>query len=285
MSLAPDSPVFRVFAPEAARLPLVFDSPHSGTVLPPDFGAACPLADLRRVEDSWIDDLFADAPRYGAALLTARIHRAYIDLNRAEGDIDAHLLAGEWSERLAPSHRSEAGIGLIHRLIRPGVPIYDRRLTPAEIRARIDGVWRPYHAALRALLDDAHRDFGQVWHINAHAMPGQSGWGGPDIVLGDRDGSSCGPGFREAVRKILAEMGYRVAVNDPYKGVELVRRYADPAAGRHSLQIEISKALYMDEDAGTRTAGYARLRRDLDSLCRGLAAHVAQNLDRALAAD
>lgn len=282
------SPVFRLSRPENP-LPLVYDSPHSGGFLPPDFGVACTTEDLRRIEDSLVDELFAAVPSFGGTLLAAQVNRAYIDLNRSETDIDQRLVSGDWAGPIAPSGRSEAGIGLIHRLVRPGVPIYDRKLVPEEIRRRIDTVWKPYHSVLEETLDAAYALHGQVWHINCHAMPTMdSGFlraGAPDFVLGDRDGTSCSADFREMVREALTRMGYRVALNDPYKGVELVRRYADPAAGRHSLQIEISKALYLNERTLEKTMDFKKLKHDIESLCESVSAFVAGCLNFSLAAD
>ena len=153
------------------------------------------------------------------------------------------------------SGKARIGKSLIWRTLEDGRPIYARRLQPDEVRLRIERFHAPYHEALRALLDAAHRRFGAVWHINCHSMravagrQSDDGEGRPraDIVLGDRDGTTCDPGFTEFVRATLAGMGYEVKVNDPYKGVELVRAYSNPRGGRHSLQIELNKRLYMDE--------------------------------------
>lgn len=280
---SPPSPVFALHLPENP-LPLIFDSPHSGAWHPPDFGVSCAPDDLRRVEDSFVDEIFGNVTAFGGTLLTAKVSRAYIDLNRAETDIDPWLLSAPWPGPSAPTARSESGIGLIHRIVRPGVPVYDRKLEPEEVRARIETVWRPYHAALKTLLDDAHFRFGRVWHVNCHAMP-VTVRGGPDIVLGNRDGTSCSPDFTETVRSILKDMGYRVSLNDPYKGVELVRRYADPAAGRHSLQIEISKALYLNERTLEKSKNFNAVKQDIDALCREIAAYVSRAGLETLAAD
>jgi N-formylglutamate amidohydrolase len=178
-----------------------------------------------------------------------------------------------------PSGKACIGKALIWRTLDDGRPIYGRRLGVGEVLARIERFHRPYHAALRALLDAAHAAFGVVVHLNCHSMNavgGAMGEGGAgvaraDIVLGDRDGSTCDPALTAFVRDTLAGHGYDVKVNDPYKGVELVRAYADPAAGRHSLQIEVNKRLYMDEATRERHAGFERLQvhlmQLLDALC------------------
>ena len=183
------------------------------------------------------------------------------------------LLADPWPDPVAPSRKTEQGIGLIWRIARGGVPMYDRRLSTAEVRRRIEGCYLPYHAALAAEIDALHREFGAVWHINAHSMPavGDANADDPgreraDIVLGDRDGTTCEPAFTELVAGTMRGMGYSVAVNDPYKGVEIVRRHGQPAANRHSLQIELKRTLYMDETTLEPNAGYDRLERDIAAL-------------------
>jgi N-formylglutamate amidohydrolase len=260
-------------------LPLVFDSPHSGSHYPDDFHYACDLADLRRTEDSYVDELFACVPAYGGALLAAHFPRSYIDVNRAHDDIDPELLAGAWAHgTIAPTARSEAGIGLIRRLVRPGVPIYDRSLSAAEIAARIERYYHPYHGALDDLLRAAHYNFGQAWHINCHSMPSSGAYpkraaalvgNAPrhsDFCLGDRDGTTCDLEFTHALRDFLKQRGYTVTLNDPYKGVELVRRYSSPARGIHSLQLEINRALYMSEETLEKSDHFPALQSDIEKL-------------------
>jgi N-formylglutamate deformylase len=255
--------------PEAAA-PVVLDSPHSGRDYPDDFGHAAPLELLRRAEDAFVDELFADAPAEGAALLVALFPRSYIDPNRHEADIDETLLAEPWPDGARPSRRSERGLGLLRRLLSPHLPIYDRQLAISEVQVRLDGFYRPYHAALRSLLDATHSRFGAVWHLNCHSMKamsrGRNPRARPDFVLGDLDGGACGREFTHFVRDRLAGMGYSVRLNDPFKGAELIARYSDPAAGRHGLQIEVNRGLYLDEARLAKTAAFTRLRGDLRSL-------------------
>ncbi|PZO89097.1 MAG: N-formylglutamate amidohydrolase [Micavibrio aeruginosavorus] len=267
--------------PEKA-LPLVFDSPHSGTNYPEDFGYACDFKMLERAEDKYVDQLFAAAPDYGAALLCAEFPRSYIDANRCERDIDLDLLGEPWTDDIDATPRSHAGIGLIRRLVRPGVPLYDRALTAAEIRHRIDAYYRPYHTALETLIEDAHYLYGHVWHINCHSMPTQessafraSPLRQADFVLGDRDGTTCDIDFTHEISGFLKNMGYRVSINDPYKGVELVRRYSSPATGRHSLQIEVARNLYMDEDTGEKIRKFNILKDDINRMMNHCAAYVS----------
>lgn len=289
--------IFEIFEPKTP-LPLVFDSPHSGRTYPEDFGYACSKDDLERTEDKYVDDLFKSAPEYGASLLTARVSRSYIDLNRSVDDIDPMLLDGDWPfGEINPTARSAAGIGLLRRLIKPGTPVYDRELQPTEVMKRIKECYIPYHQKLAELINGAHYNFGQSWHVNCHSMPSSSaitrrpmGFVGhqtqtPDFVLGNRDGTTAGPDFTNALRDFLQDLGYAVAINDPFKGVELVERYSAPMAGRHSIQLEINKALFMNEAANKKdTKKYKAFKDDIEKLIQFCAQYAQSNL-RALAAD
>lgn len=262
--------------PAGERLPLVFDSPHSGTRYPADFGFVCPLATLRQAEDTYVDELFAAAPEHGATLLSALFPRSYIDLNRSLEDLEPELVDGAWPWPLKPSDKSAAGMGLIRRLCRPGMPMYDAKLSVARVTERIERYYRPYHEQLAGTIDALYRRFGTVFHLNCHSMPSFVPPGGrepADFVLGDRDGTTCDPAFTRFVRSVLEDLGYRVRINDPYKGVELVRRYCNPAAGIHSLQVEISRRLYMHEETLEKHAGFDTLREDVAILVAALAEH------------
>ncbi|WP_291295131.1 N-formylglutamate amidohydrolase [Elioraea sp.] len=258
----------------APTVPVVFDSPHSGRFYPEDFGAALPVVALRSAEDAFVDELFAAAPDHGAVLLAALFPRSYIDVNRAPDDIDPRLIEGEWPVALKPGPKSELGIGLIRRAIAPGLFIYDRKLSVVEVEKRIARYWRRYHAALKGALDRAHRAHGAVWHVDCHSMksvangmtPDAAGTRRPDIVLGDRDGTSCEPAFTRLVKETLERFGFQVAVNDPYKGAEIVRRSGDPARGRHSLQVEIRRDLFMNEAMHVRNEGFARVQAAMGDL-------------------
>lgn len=276
-------------ATHANPLPLIFDSPHSGVMYPEDFDYACDFATLEKAEDKYVDELFESAPLYGAALLCAEFPRSYIDVNRCERDIDMDLLEDIWPEEANTTARSHAGIGLIRRLVKPGVPLYSRHLKSAEIRQRIETYYRPYHKLLSTLIEDAHYRFGHVWHVNCHSMPtneGQSFRVNPlkpaDFVLGDRDGTTCDIEFTHAMRDFIKGMGYSVAINDPYKGVELVSRYSNPASGRHSIQIEIARRLYMNEDTYKKSKDFTKIQTDIESLIQFCGEYVgAQSLPMA----
>jgi len=278
--------LLRSHGPQVAALPLVLDSPHSGTGMPADFCAALPEADLRDGEDCFIDELYLPATERGIPLLAAQFSRTYLDPNRHAGDIDLDLLDAPWPDLYQPSGKARIGKALVWRLLDDGRSIYDRRLTVQELRQRIARCHAPYHQALRRLLDAAHARHGVVYHLNCHSMNPVSGLMGEgpigqpraDMVLGDRDGTSCAPAFTEFVRGWLAGRGYEVAVNKPFKGVELVRAFADPAAGRHSLQIEVNKRLYMDRATLQRHDGFGRLQADLMDLLQAITRQAAPPL-------
>jgi N-formylglutamate deformylase len=267
--------------PVATPVALVLDSPHSGTEYPADFEHLPPRAVVRQAEDTHVADLYATAPEFGATLIEALFPRAYIDPNRALSDMDAALLSEPWPGPLSPSHKTELGIGLVWRLAQGGVPMYARPLTVAEVERRIARCYEPYHAAVAAALDERHRHFGAVWHLNCHSMPAvgdvmsdDPGRPRADFVLGDRDGSTCEAELTAFVASTLSGMGYDVAINDPYKGVDLVRRHGRPADRRHSLQVEINRRLYMDERTLARTAGFAALQANLSRMLAAIAAYV-----------
>jgi N-formylglutamate amidohydrolase len=258
--------------------PLVLDSPHSGHDFPADFDAVVTEAELRESEDCYVDELYAGAHELGVPLLAATFPRTYLDPNRHAGDVDLELLDGPWPWEYRPSGKARIGKSLVWRTLEDGRPIYGRRLAPEAVQRRIERFHAPYHRALQELLDSSLKSCGKVYHINCHSMrsvagkQSEDGAGSvrPDFVLGDRDGTTCDPAFTELVRRVLAGMGYRVTVNDPYKGVELIRAYSDPRAGRHSLQIEINKSLYMDEASLQRNAGFSRLQKNLGELLRAV---------------
>lgn len=254
-------------------LPVVFDSPHSGAIYPEDFQHALPRSLVRRAEDAFVNELYEAAPAHGATLLHALFPRAYIDPNRAPDDIDETLLEEPWPDGLDPTSKVALGIGLIAKREPDGL-VYDRKLSIAEVRHRLDQYYWPYHRELLRALDECHDRFAVVWHVNCHSMaavsteisPEGPGIERPDFCIGDRDGTTCDRAFTEVVVETLRALGYQVTVNDPYKGVELIRRYGDPTRGRHSLQIEVNRGLYMDEQRIERNGGFADLQRNITRL-------------------
>lgn len=283
--------VLYVEGPNGAEAPLVLDSPHSGAQYPEDFRTRVPLQILRRAEDCHVDALFCGAAEVGATLIAALYPRSYIDPNRGLEDVDPILLSSPWPGKLRSSEKTRLGHGLIWRVCPPDYAMYGRLLTVEEVSHRIEHYWRPYHATLKGRLDDMHRRYGCVWHLNCHSMPASStparaaktGYRRADFVLGDRDGQSCDPAFTALVSDYLENLGYQVRINDPYRGVELVRAYSDPSAGRQSLQIEINRGIYMNEATLEPTDGFWSLKRDLDGLVAMLADY-ARGQARVLAA-
>jgi N-formylglutamate deformylase len=257
---------------------LVLDSPHSGTHYPEDFGHAVSLAALRVAEDTGVEALWGFAPDIGATLVHASFPRSYIDANRALDDIDPLLLDAPWTGPLRDGPKVRLGKGLVWRLLDDGTPIYDRRLSPAEVTRRIDACWRPYHAALDAAIAETVARHGRVIHVNCHSMPAVSaaystehpGLAHADFVIGDRDGATADPQLTRFVERFLLSRGYPVSVNHPYKGVEIVRRHGRPAEQRHSLQLEVNKRLYMDEHTIARRDGFGVVQAVLRELAEAL---------------
>ena len=270
---------FDIHGPAEVAHPLLLDSPHSGHDFPADFGAAVSEHLLRDGEDCFVDELWRPATERGVWLLAARFPRTYIDANRHHGDIDLALIeGGQWPREYRPSGKGAIGKALVWRTLDDGQPIYARKLSVTEVQSRIERCHAPYHRALRERIAATHARFGRSFHIDCHSMNGVAGTHGEggageqraDVVLGDRDGTSCDPAFTAFVREVLAGMGYDVKVNDPFKGVELVRAYAVPRAGRHSLQLEVNKRLYMDEATRAPHAGFEALQKNLLTLVEAL---------------
>ena len=266
----PPETVLSLTEPADIIVPVLVDSPHSGRHYPQDFKYACPLNLLQQTEDNHLDIFLNDVPEKGIPFLQALFPRCYIDVNRAACDIDPALLAEPWPGDINPSIRSEAGIGLIRRLVRPGLPVYKHDLSTADIQHRIDHYYHPYHTVLSEYLDKLHYNFGQAWYLNMHSMPHSTAHtrdGRPvDFVIGDLNGTTCRRDFVIGLKTFIETLGYRVALNDPYKGVELIKRHSNPAAARHALQIEINKALYWDEEHAVLTPQAETLKEDLQDI-------------------
>ena len=279
-----------VHGPAEPQVPLLLDSPHSGFEFPTDMRAAVSEFDLRDGEDCFIDELYRPAAERGVALIAAQFPRTYIDPNRHRGDIDLALLeGGRWPHEHVPSGKAELGKALIWRTLDDGRAIYARQLSVAETEARIATFHAPYQRTLQQWIAATHERFGASYHINCHSMnavAGTQGEGGAgseraDFVLGDRDGTTCAPAFTAFVHAALTGMGYHVKVNDPYKGVELVRVFSNPALGRHSLQLEINKRLYMNEATGAKHDGFEALQKNLLALVDALLVYTANEVRRA----
>jgi len=261
---------------------LVLDSPHSGVAYPPDFLYTCETSILRKAEDTHVEKLYDFAPGLGAHWIEALFPRSYLDANRNTTELDVSLLDEPWPHPVATDpvvlSKVRLGKGLIWRTTDDGLPIYERRLSVDEVIRRIEQCWKPYHAAVLEAIDAAHAAHGYSIHVNCHSMPAVAsshatnfpGEKHADFVVGDRDGSTASPALSQLVCAHLTALGYRVAYNHPYKGVELVRRYSDPAAHRHSIQLEINRKLYMNEETLELNAGFDALKAHLRSLVERL---------------
>ena len=267
--------------PTAPFIGVVVDSPHSGMDWPADFRPAAPSETILTTWDAFVDDLWTGAPAAGATLVSARFPRAYVDVNRAVDDLDPELIEGEWPSPIRPSDYTRRGMGLIRRLALPGVPMYDRRLAPEEIQARLDRCYHPYRAVLAAAIARAHAKAGAVVHVNAHSMKSRgnemnvdSGEVRPDIVVSDRHGTTADPALTAWSAAWFREHGFNAQVNTPYQGGDLVASFGDPANGRHSIQVELNRALYMDEARFVRAPGFEAVQRTLAVFVRALAARI-----------
>ncbi len=273
-----DRPAFETIRPRRMMAPLVFNSAHSGRDYPERFLRMTRLDHLsiRQSEDAFVDELFARAPHLGAPLIRAHFPRAYLDVNREPWELDPTMFVEPLSERFnTTSPRVAAGLGTLARVVAENKPIYRERLTLDDARMRIEGIYQPYHATLQRLLTDAHATFGVAVLIDCHSMPRLSRSGdrlGPDIVLGDRYGTTCAPVLADIAEMIFAGAGLRVARNRPYAGGFCTRTYGRPQHGIHALQIEVSRHLYMNEVTLEKSDGFAAMRQLIDRLLTTLIA-------------
>ena len=265
----------------SSALPLVVDSPHSWRDWPAFVPTVAPPTALASSWDAYVDELWAHAVDGRAPLLSARFHRSYIDANRARDDIDPDMLQENWPSPLQPTDKSSRGFGLIRRFALPGVPLYDHLLPVHEVQSRITRCYDPYHQALSDLIDHTRATRGMCLHLDCHsmksvgnAMNDDNGEARPDMVVSDLDGATASSHWTQTVAVLLRARGFQVGVNAPYKGAELIRRHGRPEQGCHSLQIEINRALYMNEQTFEKSQGFAVL---ADKL-RGFVTDLAQVL-------
>lgn len=245
---------FRLNRPVRQQTSVIFTSPHSGREYPPDFQAASPLnaLALRSSEDAYVDKLFSRAPLFGAPLLCARAPRAYIDLNRGCDELDPAVVEGV--VRGGHNPRISSGLGVIPRVVSGGRAIYAGKIPREEAEARINSHWRPWHAALRDLVDTTHEDFGEAILIDCHSMPHEAiethirpGQPLPEVVLGDRFGAAASRDVVEQIEAVFRAAGFRVARNSPFAGAYIAQTYGHPVSRKHVVQIEIDRSLYLDE--------------------------------------
>ena len=283
------TPNITIALPHTEPIALVCDSPHSGAVYPADFGYSVAFNDLRKCEDTLVDALWADVPEVGGTLIHAHFPRSYIDANRACTDIEVAMLSEPWPGDVQASERCLAlGNGLVFSKTTTLAGIYDRKLGVAEVQRRIDTCWKPYRDALSQALQEARRASGRVWHLNLHSMPSNayerlglvSATPLADVVLGDLQGRSCSPGFTRCVAQAFRALGYSVSVNDPYAGQDLIRAHGQPAQGCESLQIELNRKLYLNEESREPNARYWQTCEDVRRVLRAVAAFIRTETGR-----
>ena len=269
-------PPFEIVEPEAVRGPALFNSPHSGSTYPHEFLnlTRLDIGTLRRSEDSFVDELMAGVVAQGYPLMRAHFPRCFVDVNREPYELDPRMFDGRLpSFANTRSMRVAGGLGTVARVVGDAQEIYDCRIPIDDALARIETLYKPYHRALRKLFTRLHRDFGAAMLIDCHSMPSSAGHKDerprPEFVIGDRYGTSCIGVVAETVEQTLRGMGYTVSRNKPYAGGFITEHYGNPAAGLHSVQLEINRALYMDERRYQRANGFDRLAKDLVTLaCR-----------------
>ncbi|HWV41812.1 N-formylglutamate amidohydrolase [Pseudorhodoplanes sp.] len=272
-------PPFDVIEPDQYRGPVVFNSPHSGSVYPRTFLMAARLdhATLRRSEDSFVDELIAGVVPRGFPMMRAHFPRCYVDVNREPYELDPRMFDGRLpSFANTRSMRVAGGLGTVARVVGDAQEIYDQRISVDDALRRIESLYKPYHRALRRLFTKVHSDFGTAVLIDCHSMPSATGSRDDrpraDVVIGDRYGTSCVAAVAETAEQLLRSLGYTVSRNKPYAGGFITEHYGNPSAGLHALQIELNRALYMNERNHERTAGFRRLAKDLETLADAVAA-------------
>src|SRR5262245_53573857 len=271
-------PPFEIIEPADWRGPLIFNSPHSGNIYPPAFRASARLwlTQLRRSEDSFVDELFIGVVRQGFPLMRAHFPRCYIDVNREPYELDPRMFEGRLpSFANTRSMRVAGGLGTVARVVGDAQEIYGQRLPVDDAIRRIETLYKPYHRSLRRLFTRVHREFGAAVLVDCHSMPSAAGAKDErpraDVVLGDRYGTSCAVVVVETIESTLRGLGYVVSRNKPYAGGFITEHYGNPAIGLHAIQLEINRALYMDERRYERSAAFANVAADLETLAQRLA--------------
>ncbi len=271
-------PPFEIIEPLEWRGPVIFNSPHSGSVYPRALLAASrlDLPTLRRSEDSFVDELAIGVVRRGHPLMRAHFPRCYVDVNREPYELDPRMFDGRLpSFANTRSMRVAGGLGTVARVVGDAQEIYGQRIPVDDAIRRIETLYKPYHRALRRLFTRVHREFGTAVLIDCHSMPSSAGTRDdrprPDVVLGDRYGTSCVAAIVETVESTLRERGYAVSRNKPYAGGFITEHYGNPSAGLHAIQLEINRALYMDEARFEPIEGFTTLAADLELLADRLA--------------
>jgi N-formylglutamate amidohydrolase len=273
------SPPFEIVEPAAWRAPIIFNSPHSGSVYPDEFLSASriDLPALRRSEDSFMDELIAGLSGRGFPTVSVNFPRSYVDVNREPYELDPRMFTGRLpSFANTRSMRVAGGLGTIPRVVGDGQEIYRERLSVDDALARIEVLYKPYHRALRRLINKAHQAFGTAVVVDCHSMPSigvsRDEPRRPDVVIGDRYGTSCAPLLADVIEETMSRLGYSVGRNKPYAGGFITEHYGNPASGLHTVQLELNRAIYMDERRRERSARFAQVASDCIILAEVLAA-------------
>ncbi|GAB1716848.1 MAG: N-formylglutamate amidohydrolase [Nitrobacter sp.] len=272
-------PPFEIAEPATWRSPIIFNSPHSGSVYPEEFLAASriDLAGLRRSEDSFMDELIGGLADAGFPVVRVNFPRSYVDVNREPYELDPRMFTGRLpSFANTRSMRVAGGLGTIPRVVGDGQEIYRERLSVDDALGRIELLYKPYHRALRRLIHKAHQTFGTAIIVDCHSMPStgisQDEPGRPDIVIGDRYDTSCAPLLPNLIEDVMCGLGYSVGRNKPYAGGFITEHYGNPASGLHAVQFELNRAVYMDERRRERGPRFRQVAADFMILADALAA-------------
>jgi len=273
------NPPFDIIEPAAWRGPIIFNSPHSGSIYPRAFLAHAQLdiATLRRSEDSFVDELFSAVVDRGFPLMRAHFPRCYVDVNREPYELDPRMFTGRLpSFANTRSMRVAGGLGTIPRVVGDGQEIYRERILVDDALARIETLYKPYHRALRRLINKVHQIFGTVVLVDCHSMPSvgvsRDEPRRPDVVIGDRYGTSCAPLLPDMVETTMSALGYSIGRNKPYAGGFITEHYGNPASGLHAIQLELNRAIYMDERRRERGPRFAQVAADFGAVADALAA-------------
>jgi N-formylglutamate deformylase len=269
---------FEIVEPATWRAPIIFNSPHSGSVYPQEFlkASRIDVVALRRSEDSFMDELIGGLSDRGFPVVRVHFPRSYVDVNREPYELDPRMFNGRLpSFANTRSMRVAGGLGTIPRVVGDGQEIYRERLDVDDALARIESLYKPYHRALRRLINKAHQMFGTVMLVDCHSMPSigisREEPRRPDVVVGDRYGTSCAGLLTDVVEDSFARLGYSLGRNKPYAGGFITEHYGNPASGLHAIQIELNRAIYMDERRRERTARFDQIARDFTVLADALA--------------
>lgn len=272
------SPAFEIIEPADWRAPIIFNSPHSGSIYPGPFlnMSRIDLEALRRSEDSFMDELISHLVEDGFPVVRVHFPRSYIDVNREPYELDPRMFTGRLpSFANTRSMRVAGGLGTIPRVVGDGQEIYRERIHIDDALRRIELLYKPYHRALRRLINQAHQQFGSVILVDCHSMPSvgvsRDEPKRPDVVIGDRYGTSCAAPIAAAVEETMAARGYSTGRNKPYAGGFITEHYGNPASGLHAVQVELNRAIYMDERSRRRSDRFGTVVEDFSLLAEALA--------------